>query len=112
MTAKKLAWWGIQLAWALGCALTLVDVLREAHWTDAEFRVLFVSTMLLLSFPSGYLVILAASKIGVNNLLGLNVIGDPILTWVLLVLSGWLQWFFIPPKIVLAFRSLRGKLQK
>lgn len=109
---KKLVWWGIQLAWALACVLVLVWVIRESRWTDAEHRVLFVSTMLILSAPAGYLVLPAASTLGLAKLLGLGIVGDLVLTWFLLVLIGWLQWFFALPRLIAAIRDLRNKRRK
>ena len=100
--------------WIGLCAYVLASYwMHDLAWIDSEVYTVFFMKMTILTFPSGMLVV----TIGEYIVIGLKGIGldfslyfsgkaSVFLIWAVMTISGFLQWFFVIPKI---FKSL-GKL--
>ena len=112
----------IEFMW-LGAMVAALVAVVTGYWSNVpstrEPSVAFLSFLLAMSFPLGYLGFfllgLLADLLAVLSLQGVfaNRFSEVIVLWVGLTAVGWLQWFVLVPWLVRALRKrLRARGQR
>lgn len=95
--------------WLVLCIGVLFIPLRDIH--NGEAHILFAWLMMLLTFPSGFILISSIGSVGylLDTYFGLMLPPNEIMLfplWFALVVLGYLQWFILVPKL---WRKWLGK---
>jgi len=103
---KKVIWLTAQICWLGLCIIAVVEAYKGYRGiSDWQLEEGLGFEMILLSFPASLLVVLALIATGMAlGLFGLALPSsskpEMIVTWLLFVLAGYVQWFIVAPKIV------------
>ena len=102
----------IRVIWVATGVVALVFALKgydgSSDWRVEEG---LVWEMFVLSFPASILVVFAGILLGAGlELFGLRLPSssrpEMVITWLLFVIAGYVQWFIVIPRFVLLWRDL------
>ena len=100
---KKALWVLVRIAWLAICVMALVNAHKGYQGTsDWEMEEGLAFQMMVLSFPSSFLVAIGLALMGaILGLFGLALPSSSRLemtaTWILFVVAGYAQWFILLP---------------
>ncbi len=103
--APKYIKWVVCVVWMLLCIWSLQSYIsHERAWMDSELLQLVYMKIMLLTFPSGYLVVVAGYFLSsfLKPILSFN-LGVKLefyLTCFFMLSTGFLQWFFLLPWLI------------
>lgn len=103
----------LKISWFLAClAVLLITVFFFDGTSGDDIEILYTWGIQLLSFPCGILLSLIISGVFylLNNLWGIIVSASMpyfLLTWAAYCLVGYIQWFWLIPKLILFYKGPR-----
>lgn len=108
---KKIFWIAAQIVWIAICLLALVEANQGYRGTsDWQVEEGLAFEMMVLSFPSSFLVAIGLASTGAAlGLFGLALPASSRLemtgTWFLFVAAGYVQWFVLVPRFLAQRKS-------
>ncbi len=112
---SKFYYWGLLAIWFVLCIYVLVSFLfHPSAQSGGEVSLKFHLEMLVLTFPLGYLAGLVMgllfnliAKVGLEPSIIFGPHFNILITWVAMIIIGFLQWFIWVPKLWLWIKSKR-----
>jgi hypothetical protein len=113
MKNSKFYYWGLLAVWSVLCIYVLVSfLLHPSAQASGEVSLKFHLEMLILTFPLGYLAGLVVglsftllAKVGLELPIIFGQYFNILITWVAMIIVGFLQWFVWSPKLWLWIKS-------
>jgi hypothetical protein len=97
------------LIWLVVCCYFLLEFLEHRYDLSSEIETLLFLKMLIVTFPSGFIGGVISGII--LGFLELSVMARNILTWFLMTLFGFTQWFILIPVMIKVTKKRKTKKQ-
>ena len=97
------------LIWLVVCCYFLLEFLENRYNLSSEIETLLFLKMLIVTFPSGFIGGVISGII--LGFLELSVMARNILTWFLMTLFGFTQWFILIPVMIKVTKKRKTKNQ-